>query len=826
MTYYTLLGYQVVYDLDDNVISVTDTSLSIEMPDGTLPNLTYTFETPGNPVPNPDDEGLPLVNPDIPGNLEVELLTLDLDLVDEMYLGYVDWDGNTSYILSFYYGPPGIAAQDWYFVIGGDALPEFTNSTDPIAEWNEFAETDDHITDVGHVTSGPYAPNRSIPLANLPDMVAHTGQLIESHDAADNEITTGAGNDAVDVGGGGFDVVRTLGGDDFVIVNGDHGYTEASVDLGSGNDILDFADAGQGSNGGPYAQLVHFDQLTSGITAIVNGQQNIGRVDKGASGETVILEVTNVMTSDGFGLYGTAFDDVIHATSVEGGFFQVRGLGGDDELHLTQVEGGTLRLDYRGDASGINANLETNVVQDGFGGTDTLIGSADELRGSMFSDTILGSDADERFILMAGSDTLDGGDGVDLLRYDRSGVEAVTVDLQSGTASGVWRTESFTHTISGIEDVRGSRDDNDMLAGNGGGNNLRGNGGDDTLLGRAGEDTLEGGLGNDSLDGGDGFDVAVLSGVAAADTTISEVSPGVIQVVSALGTDTLTNIEEIWFDSDAPVVISDLFPVDNQLIGTSGPDNLAGGENADTIVAGAGNDSVNGNGGNDSIDGGTGNDILRGGVGHDTLMGGDGTDTLIGGEGNDSIIGGDSEDDRRDVVYAGDGNDNIAGGYGNDELRGDAGNDTIAGGFGADTVIGGTGNDTLTGSAWADQIFGSDGDDFVNGGFGHDLLNGGTGADRFFHIGIFDHGSDWVQDYNAAEGDILHFGNGSATASQFQVNTTHTATAAGERSGDDDTEEAFVIYRPTGQIMWALVDGGGQSEINLQIGSQVYDLLA
>ncbi|MDO6519942.1 hypothetical protein Q4578_00025 [Shimia thalassica] len=210
----------------------------------------------------------------------------------------------------------------------------------------------------------------------------------------------------------------------------------------------------------------------------------------------------------------------------------------------------------------------------------------------------------------------------------------------------------------------------------------------------------------------------------------------------------------------------------------------------------------------------------------DLLLGGDGADTLIGGADNDTLIGGDSEDDLRDEIYGGTGNDNIDGGYGNDELRGDAGNDTIAGGFGADTVIGGRGNDTLTGSAFSDQVFGGDGSDFVNGGFGHDLVNGGAGADRFFHIGVADHGSDWIQDYDAAEGDVLHFGINSATRSQFQINTTHTATAAGERSGNDSVEEAFVIYRPTGQIMWALVDGGGQSSINLRIGSEVYDLLA
>ncbi|MCV2891208.1 hypothetical protein OE747_23045, partial [Ruegeria sp. XHP0148] len=116
------------------------------------------------------------------------------------------------------------------------------------------------------------------------------------------------------------------------------------------------------------------------------------------------------------------------------------------------------------------------------------------------------------------------------------------------------------------------------------------------------------------------------------------------------------------------------------------------------------------------------------------------------------------------------------------------------------------------------------GNDFVNGGFGSDRINGGSGADKFFHIGVFGHGNDWVQDYNAAEGDVLLFGNAAATRGQFQVNFAHTENDVGERSGNDDVQEAFVIYRPTGQIMWALVDGAGQGSINLQIGSDVFDL--
>ena len=225
--------------------------------------------------------------------------------------------------------------------------------------------------------------------------------------------------------------------------------------------------------------------------------------------------------------------------------------------------------------------------------------------------------------------------------------------------------------------------------------------------------------------------------------------------------------------------------------------------------------------GKGTLTGTAGNDRLVSNDDAEILRGLDGNDTLIGNGGDDEIYGGETAADLRDVIFGGDGNDTIDGGYGNDELRGDAGDDVISGGFGGDTVIGGTGNDTITGSALGDVLFGSDGDDFINGGFGYDQINGGNGADAFFHLGIFDHGSDWVQDYSAREGDVLVFGRAGATAAQFQINYAAKANA-----GEADVAEAFVIYKPTGQIMWALIDGAGQDEINLQIGGDVFDLAA
>ncbi len=219
--------------------------------------------------------------------------------------------------------------------------------------------------------------------------------------------------------------------------------------------------------------------------------------------------------------------------------------------------------------------------------------------------------------------------------------------------------------------------------------------------------------------------------------------------------------------------------------------------------------------------GGTaGHDRLVGGVGPDTIRGGDGADTLTGGAGDDFIFGGATAADLRDEIYAGPGNDRVDAGHGNDLVYGGDGDDTVEGGFGVDEIIGQAGDDVLTGSAFSDGLFGGDGNDFLNGGFGHDRLNGGAGADRFYHLGIRDHGSDWVQDYRAAEGDVLAFGDPTGDAADFNVVFTRTAGA-----GNAAIDEAFVVYQPTGQILWALVDGASQRSINLQIGFDVTDLL-
>ncbi|MDO6481750.1 calcium-binding protein [Shimia thalassica] len=578
-------------------------------------------------------------------------------------------------------------------------------------------------------------------------------------------------------------------------------------------------------------------------------------------------------------LIGGAGDDILRGGG--GGVDSIDGGSGNDQIWAAQfgtLSGGeghdflSLDLSWAAQVTAADATGAVDVAGSsptqfsGFEHFQVTLGAGDDLfaasQNAEIADTIIGGAGNDTILGGTGDDSLDGGDGTDLLVLDFSGLgynrynetntdagrvrmlrdESSRSETNAATTlselsfiiadnrvsnfgeSGADR-EDHIHVInfeqaniigSLFDDILtgGELDDtliggagNDSLRGNAGTDQMEGGTGNDTLLAGSGDDSLRGGAGNDSLVGGEGRDTAYF-GISSLDAVVSVVDGG-LQIISSLGTDFVDASVEMISFSDGALSFGETIGLSDLLLnGTAGPDTLVGA------------------GGNDTLLGEDGWDVLRGHDGDDSLRGGDGNDTLVGGDGDDILIGGESAEDRRDVIYGGAGNDSIDGGYGNDELRGDAGNDTIAGGFGADTVIGGAGDDTLTGAAFGDQIFGGDGGDFINGGFGYDLMNGGAGADRFFHLGIADHGSDWVQDYNAAEGDVLHFGNGAATRNQFQINTTHTATAAGERSGDDNIEEAFVIYRPTGQIMWALVDGAGRSAINLQIGQDVFNLQA
>jgi Ca2+-binding RTX toxin-like protein len=661
----------------------------------------------------------------------------------------------------------------------------------------------------------------------------------------DDELWGGAGADTLD-GGGGTDTARYGDAQAAVSVN----LTANSAADGSGAiDTLISIENAWGSrfndtlNGNADANRLTGDAGNDVINGLFGDDILLGGTGDdslaGGAGDDELWGEAGRDTIDG----GAGSDLVRYRTAPAGVFVNLTtgqaadGQGSVDTLiSIEQVHGSDF-------ADTLVGNGEDNRLF-GFGGGDRMVGNAgaDILLGGAGDDTILGGDGDDEIWGEAGRNDLDGGDGFDILRY-RSATGGVLVDL--GTGRGAHPDAAAADTLRGFEGAHGS-DFADVLAGNAAANLLFGFDGADTLIGGTGDDTLSGGNGGDTYvflpgDGGDivndlgqgtgGADRVVLLGYRPVHASVIRQNPNNESIVLDFGTSgdriVLANtlgagnpgkIEAVEFADGTVWSHAQLIAA----IGQVGRDASTLPTGGDDILTGTpGNDTLDGEAGNDLLLARAGNNVLRGNEGDDTLRGGDGADTLDGGDGDDVITGGATAADLRDVIFAGAGNDRIDAGHGNDLVYGGDGDDTVEGGFGVDEIIGQGGNDVLTGSAFSDLIFGGDGNDFINGGFGSDRVNGGAGADRFYHLGIADHGSDWIQDYSAAEGDVLVWGGGAATRAQFQVNTTQTAGA-----GAAGVDEAFVIYRPTGQILWALVDGGAQGAINLQIGTQVFDLLS
>ena len=505
-----------------------------------------------------------------------------------------------------------------------------------------------------------------------------------------------------------------------------------------------------------------------------------------------------------FGLPGTQSLQslaLVEVTDLGHGKFRVSTLTEDGRRLFEDYSIEALRGQVILPAGGVNytsAGVEEMIIR-GNNGNDSLTGSA-------FADILIGAGGNDTLVGRGGADRLIGGAGDDVLRAEKRPLE-LGIDPWAGTqfvgGEGtdqlVISGDSFYYLrsaiLKGVEIIDLSENtqetfvtfDAHSLA---------------SLAHQSGGVTLEGtGNAGAALHLSIEIDPAKQKGAAPIDlsgVTFSNWSPQSSVRIDTLGTEAV----DLLGTAQGDMILASEFGANSALSGAGGDDTLVG-------AAGA-----------DRLDGGAGSDRLAGEGGNDLLKGGDGTDTLTGGVGNDTLLGGETENDLRDVVFAGDGNDSIDGGYGNDSLSGGKGNDTIAGGFGVDTVIGNEGDDVMTGSAFSDLVFGNDGDDFVNGGFGSDRVNGGAGADRFFHVGVAGHGSDWIQDFTAAEGDVLVHGGG-ATFDQFQINYANT-----ENAGNKDVEEAFVIFKPTGQILWALVDGAAQEEISLIISGQEFDLLA
>ncbi|RVP26363.1 calcium-binding protein [Sinorhizobium meliloti] len=246
---------------------------------------------------------------------------------------------------------------------------------------------------------------------------------------------------------------------------------------------------------------------------------------------------------------------------------------------------------------GINLNATAGTVVDQFGFSETFQ-NFEEFRGTQFSDSMVGSSADEAFTGFGGRDTIDGGAGIDTIRYDRDAQQGATKGISINLTMRA-ATDSFgsQDTLSNIENVRATNF-KDMLVGSSGANLLRAFAGADTLNGGRGADTMRGGLGDDLYyvdNSGDIVDEKSDSG-AGLDTVRSYISFSLTNTSAVVG------------------AVERLALIGNDAINGTGN---------------ALNNKLTGNNAANTIDGADGNDFIDGGLGNDTLIGSAGLDTFV-----------------------------------------------------------------------------------------------------------------------------------------------------------------------------------------------------
>lgn len=377
-------------------------------------------------------------------------------------------------------------------------------------------------------------------------------------------LDPGAGNDAIAIGGlvGAITMAAAdPGGDDRYVVTSTNATIGGTLDLGSGNDVAISSapnlalDGGSGadalSGSGPLAGGAGNDVLRPAVLGkAAAGGDDVDRLsydllatplEIGKSGTDVAVSGDAVVKSGIEQVEGSRGADTFVGTPAQDVF-----VGGDGDDVFDGRGGG----DVIDGGAGLNtvtyalaASAVTVDLNAGTGGTAPLDALA-RIRGVVTgpaADTVVGTSADELFVLGDGNDVLNAGAGNDA--------------VDAGT-------------------------------------------GDDVLLGGPGSDVLDGGPGADTAsynDRGASQPLSVTLATLGGDGEAGEndALPNIENVIGGASNDTIVG--------DAAANVIDGGPGLNTLDGGAGDDRVSGGNDRDVITGGPGNDALFGYGDDDSI---------------------------------------------------------------------------------------------------------------------------------------------------------------------------------------------------------------------------------
>lgn len=623
----------------------------------------------------------------------------------------------------------GGLGNDLYYVSANDTLIEYAGEgVDTVLTDLAVYRLRTHFENLTFTTDGP-----------------HTG-----FGNADANILTGAwgadtlfgegGNDTLF---GGFGAANTLiggPGDDWYISRaaGDSMIEQA----GEGHDTVDTTALN-------YVLRDNFEDLiftpATGNTTHFTGAGNaLNNMIRGHAGNDVLA--------------GLAGDD--HLIGLQGDDILRGGAGVD----LLDGGAGVDTADYGAAAAGVTVNLNGGVAtNDGDGGTDTLIG-IENLTGSAFNDTLIGSGGTnvlmgglgaDTLIGLGGNDILDGGPGApntligglgdDLYRVSSLG-NTIVENAGEGIDT-VEATVAFVTLHANIENLRFTGVGSFTGTGNASDNRITGGDGADLLSGMDGDDILEGGDGPDTFRGGAGNDIFI-GGGTGGDTADYTLAGSAVRV-----------------DLTKTQVLND---------GDGGVDTLIGIENAtgsafdDVLIGDSGANVLNGGLGRDTLIGGQGDDVLMGGAGvANTLQGGFGNDRYVVSAVGDSIV--EFADQGIDIVETALSTMTLAAnienltytGTGSFTGNGNASNNIITSGAGADTLSGRGGDDIISAGGGIDTVVmsGLMSDYVINAGAGYhsisDTVAGRDGLDILYGVERIRFSDGTVLDLTAAPAQAL-----------------------------------------------------------------------
>ncbi|AWM06597.1 beta strand repeat-containing protein [Bradyrhizobium symbiodeficiens] len=497
------------------------------------------------------------------------------------------------------------------------------------------------------------------------DVITATGNL-----AALINLTLdgGAGNDTI-LGGNGAD--RLLGGEGNDFIDGNQGNDTAL--LGAGNDTFQW-DPGDGSdkvdgqagtdtllfNGSNVAEHVTLSAANGGHVLLTRDVANITmdldsietitidarggsdnivvnnlagtdvkqvNVDLGSAGagdgaaDTVTLVGTNGANAIHISGSGTSaavagLPAAVTITNAEGAndALVIEGLGGNDTISAAMLAAGVVHLTIDG-GTGNDAIL-------GSAGSDTLIGGDgnDFIDGNQGNDTALLGAGNDIFQWNPGdgSDTVEGGTGVDTLRFFGASIAETMAVLANGDRALLTRdVANITMDLHGVEhvDIHALGGTDHITVGD-----LTGTDVTRVNIDLGGPDgTPDGAVDTVSVDATQGADTFGVSGNASG--------------VTVFGLHASTHLTSV--DATDQLTINGL--AGDDVIDASG---LAAGVLQLTINGGIGNDTIHGSQGDDLISGGDGNDVALMGAGNDTFVWnpGDDNDTVEGQAGSDTLL--------------------------------------------------------------------------------------------------------------------------------------------------------------------------------------------